>query len=925
MIPRLLSPRLLSPVRAALLAGSLSLAAPDPAAAQAPEPHWAYTPPAPAPIPAVADEAWPANDFDRFVLAGLEKIGLAPAPQADPRTLVRRLSFDLLGLPPSQAQVDAFRRNPSDAAWQALVEELLASPHHAERLATHWFDLVRFADTIGIHGDNPWNVWPYRDWVLDAFRSNKPFDEFTIEQLAGDLLPDATLSQQVAAAYNRLNLITREGGSQPKEFLIRYTADRVRNVSEVWMAASMGCCECHDHKFDPLSLREFYEFGAFFADIEQVGVYQATGPTNFKPELPVPSAEQAARQGALEQRLAALEAEFAADSPELASDQQRFELGLAAQGWRTLRPVAVTCATGGRFEVLDDGSVLLVGEAPEQGTFVVECEVPTAELAALRLEALADPSLPRGGPGRAENGNLVLSEITFELAGEALPVAASRASFEQPNYPLAKALDGKGGRTGWALMRDSHGSAAEAVFDVTPASAPRPGAKLLIRLTQEYGSQHVLGRFRISSATTPELIALGPDERDALAEPAATRSDAFRERLRDLHRERTPLLAPIREELAATRAALEQLEKDIPLVLRTRAIVEPMETRVRPRGNWMDDSGPVVAPGVPAAFGLPLASDGRATRLDLARWLVDPRHPTTARVVVNRIWRLLFGRGIVTSLDDFGLQGAAPSDLELLDHLAVSFVASGWDLRELIRTLVRSRAYRQASWAPDLPTDDPNRAVHFGQQQRFRLDAEFVRDQALASSGLLAREVGGPSVFPYQPPGYWAHLNFPRRTYAESTGADQYRRAVYTHWQRQYVHPSMLAFDAPSRERCIAERQRSNTPLAALAALNDPSFVEAARALAARTLRDAPAATPARLAHIFGLVLQRAPTQREVERLTALLDRHLAHYAAAPAEAAALLAVGAAPRDASFDAAEHAAWTSVCRVLLNLHETIQRT
>ncbi len=885
--------------------------------------HWAYRAPDRPGVPHIdprsPDAAWIQGDIDRWVLDGLAEAGLQPAPRADARSLIRRASFDLLGLPPTQAQVEAFERDPSQAAFEAFADELLASPHHAERLTTFWFDLVRFADTTGIHADNRWNITPYRDWVIEAFASNMPFDRFTVEQIAGDLLPGADRSQRVAAAYNRLNLITREGGSQPKEFLARYTADRVRNVTEVWLASTVGCAECHDHKFDPFSAKEFYELGAFFADIEQVGVY-LSGNNTFPPELPVPSADQERRLGELTSALSAVEVALAAETPELAADRATFIGALAMSSWITPEEIEVRSTSGRTFEADASGAWRSSSDGDDKDTFTVRFPAPAEPLRSIRLELLADEALPNQGPGLAANGNVVLTEVSVRVDGESVPITAARSSFEQPGYPVAKAHDGELGRAGWAVMRGQDGAPSEVIFDLArPVGGPGSGA-VEVEIAQVHGGRHLMGRWRFSLGAVEGSPALAPDLRERLSLPEDERPEAARLELDLVHRAHCALLADDREAKARLEGELMTLQGQIPLVMETRA-VDPMVSRVLARGNWMDETGEVVLPAVPAAFGALTVEGRRPTRLDLARWLVDGENPLVARVLVNRIWRLLMGRGIVETLDDFGVQGASPSHPELLDHLATRLVDSGWDLRALIRDIVTSSAYQQTSAIPD-PTS--SRGEHFGMQVRHRLDAEFIRDSALAASGLLQRDVGGPSVRPYQPVGYWSHLNFPRRTYRPSKGDALHRRALYGHWQRQFVHPSLAAFDAPSRERCTSERPRSNTPLAALALLNDPIFVEAARALAQEVLTAPEAGDDERLTLVWQRVLQRAPEPSERELLTELLGAHRVSYGQAQGSAAALIAIGASPSPAGLDPAELAAWTSVARVALNLHEAIVR-
>lgn len=885
--------------------------------------HWAYAAPRRTQPEELAKGSWPRNSVDHFILAGIEGAGLVPAEPADPRSFVRRLSFDLLGLPPTSDRVRAFALDPGAEAREALIEEWLASPQHAERLATFWFDLVRFADTTGIHADNPWHISPYRDWVIDAFRSNMPFDRFTVEQLAGDLLAEPTLSQQVAAAYNRLNLITREGGSQPKEFLVRYTADRVRNVSEVWLATTLGCAQCHDHKFDPLTTREFYEFGAFFADIEQVGVYSQSGTDHFPPELEVPSADQSAELARLESEIDAIELELTTETPALVEDRRAWEEERRSGEWASFDEITVSADGDTHLEIQADGSWLATGGDAPTDSYRATFLCPQEGLRSLRLELLPHESLPQSGPGRAKNGNLVLSELEVFVNGEKHSIASSRASFEQPNYPVAAAHDGERGRKGWAVMRDGQGSPAEAIFTLAE-SLSRGGsdseARVEVVIHQDYGGLHTLGRWRLTGSTRSELEPLDPDLRGALTRDAAKRSPEETKRINDLHRSQTPLLAEQRDTHRRLREALESLRSEIPLVLQTRA-VEPMVTRVLPRGNWMDESGEVVTPGVPAAFAGDFDLGEAPDRLDLARWLVAEENPLVARVLVNRLWRLFLGRGLVTSLDDFGVQGSAPSHPELLDYLALELVDSGWDVRHVIRLIVSSATYAQASGIYSLLDEE---SAWFASQQRFRLDAEFVRDNALAVSGLLVQEVGGASVRPYQPAGYWAHLNFPKRTYSASSGKDLYRRALYGHWQRQYLHPSLLAFDAPSRERCTAKRSRSNTPQAALALLNDPIFVEAARALAQSTCLAVPEGGEERVTWMWQQVLQRDPRASELELVLELVETHREHFATNPEEAERLLSIGESVREVALDAAEHAAWTSAARVVLNLHETIVR-
>lgn len=671
--------------------------------------HWAYLPPREPPVPPVRDRQWPVNEIDHFILARLEKDGLAPAPEADRPTLLRRLSFDLTGLPPSPDETRAFLSDVSEKAYERVVDRLLDSEHFGERMAMYWLDLVRYADTVGYHGDQDHNISPYRDYVIDAFNENLPFDQFTREQLAGDLLPGSTIDQKVASGYNRLLQTSHEGGVQPKEYLAIYAADRVRNVSAVWMGATLGCAQCHDHKFDPYTIRDFYAMASFFADIDEEGHFTKGSnalPTHRPPEIAVLSKRERSALRALEASLA-------------------------------------------------------------------ECE------------------------------------------------AALQACL--------------------------------------------PGA--------------------------------------------VKKREALKEQRRRLVRER------------------DELKDSARLTMITVAKEKPRETRVLPRGNWLDDSGEVVQPAVPEFLGRLDVGERRATRLDLANWLTDGASASgrmTARVFANRYWYLMFGSGLSPSLDDFGGQGKPPIHPELLDYLAMAFVDSAWDVKSFVKMLVMSRTFRQSSQASlsMLGTDPENRL--YARQAQFRLPAEMIRDAALRMSGLLDLTVGGSSVKPYQPEGYYRHLNFPKRRYRHDADRRQWRRGLYVHWQRQFLHPMLRAFDAPSREECTAMRSQSNTPTAALTLLNDPTFVEAARVLAERLLREMPDDPGKRLHHAFLIVLCRPPEKAEERLLEGLRRENRTFYQEHTEDATKLIGTGQAPVPEDLDVIELASWTAVARALLNLDETITR-
>jgi hypothetical protein len=734
--------------------------------------HWSYIKPVRPALPVVQNRSWPRNPIDYFIAAGHEAQHLTPSPPADRITLIRRLSFDLTGLPPNPEEVIAFLQDSNPDAYEKLVERLLASRQFGERMALSWLDLVRYGDSGGYHSDNDREVWLYRDYVINAFNANKPFDQFTIEQLAGDLLSNPTREQRIASGYNRLLMTTEEGGAQPKEYMAKYSADRVRNVSAVWLASTMGCCECHDHKFDPFRTRDFYSLAAFFADLSEL-------PVGRQPQTPMPTEEQQARQRQMGETLAALRRQLDKPTPALAAGQAAWEK---------------------RMQV----------------------ELPTQ----LIIELLPRPVTP-------------------------VLLSGSRRS---PGNVLA------------ALLR-----------------------------------------------RTPD------------------RTPADKEALAAYYRTLAPELAGLRQQVAALEEEKKRFIQTFPTTLVSMSVT-PRTIRILPRGNWLDDSGEIVSPAVPPFLEegkLPHDGDGsgktgRLTRLDLARWLVSADNPLVARVFVNRLWKICFGQGLVKSMEDFGSQGELPLHSQLLDWLAVEFRESGWDVKHLLRLMVLSNTYRQWSAAgKTLRERDPaNRWL--ARQNRFRLDAEMLRDNALATSGLLSQEIGGPSVKPYQPAGYWQYLNFPIRDYHADHGENQYRRGLYTWWQRTFLHPSLLAFDAPTREECTAERPRSSTPLQSLVLLNDPTYVEAARVFAEHVMQQGGRSVPDRLAWAFRRALSRPIRPEEIQVLEALYRKHLAEYRSTPDAAARLVHVGERPMPKELDVVELAAWTSVARTILNLHETITR-
>jgi hypothetical protein len=785
-------------------------------------------------------------------------------------------------------------------------------------MAVYWLDLVRYADTVGYHSDVPRDIAPYRDWVINAFNNNMPFDQFTVEQLAGDLLPNATTQQKVASGYNRLLQTTEEGGAQPKEYLAKYDADRVRNYASVWMAATMGCCECHDHKFDPFSTKDFYSMAAFFADVREPGVGKR------EPGMPVPDDKQAIELARLESQVAATRKTLDIQTPELATAQQAWETSLADYrtiDWTPLTVVDVTAQSGAFPKFAADQIISITRTVPDKDVYTVRVKTNLKNITALRLDALTEKVPTKVTPaGRATDGVFVLTAFTAAQGETTIPLNAPTASNDFPNTSL------------WSTTAKQTSEDHYAVFQTqSPITTAETEPLLTITLRFDAGKKHVLGRFKLSATNQPLPIRaikgkeLPRDIFTILKTDKTKRTPAQSEKLAAYFRSITPLLDAARAQLAANQKSLDEYLKTVP-----RSMISVAETprtiRILPRGNWNTDNGEIVTPAVPH-FLPPLATRNaqRATRLDLANWTISKENPLTARVVVNRLWKLFYGVGLSKSLEDLGSQGEWPTHPELLDYLACDFQDHNWDVKRMIRQLVTTQAYRQSSNAtPQLLEIDPFNRL-YARQSRFRLDAEFVRDNALSIAGLLTDHIGGPSVKPYQPATHWEFLNFPTRTWVHDKGENEYRRGLYTWWQRSFLHPSLANFDAPSREECTAERPRSNTPQQALTLLNDPTYTEAARVFAQRILTDCKSDDlTTRITWAWRTALARNPKPAELQVLTTLYTKHKSEYQADPKSATALATLGEAPQSKDLDPIELAAWTSVSRTILNLHETVTR-
>jgi len=1039
--------------------------------------HWAFVKPTRPAFPAISDSAWPRNGIDRFILAELDRAGLKPSPAADRYALIRRLSLDLRGLPPTPEEVRQFVNDRRPDAYEQLVDRFLADPAFGERWARMWLDLARYADSAG-YGSDPLrtNIWRYRDWVIDAFNRNLPFDQFTIEQLAGDLLPEPTLEQRIATAFHRNTMTNTEGGTDDEEFRVEAVKDRVDTTMQVWMGLTMGCAKCHSHKYEPISQVDYYRFYAFFnqtADADR---------GDESPTMPAPNAEMTAKLREIDAQIAELKQKLDTPTDELAAAQVAWERELGAEpAWTILAPRAATAESGTALRILEDGAIRAEGDPADVDTYVITAKSGLAGITAFRLETLPDPAFPQGAAGRAKDGNFVLSRfsvatepdgksnatpvgrfVRVELPGEgkmlslaevqvfgdgknlalagqatqsstgyggvpqraidgntdgdyfkanstthtnpeanpwwevdlgkdlpverivvwnrtdggvgvrlanfrvslldagrrvlwqqeiAEPPAPNRelsptgvmtvtlsqaaADFSNPQFPITAALEGKKPDTeGWSVHTQQSQSHS-AVFIPAETVSLDETKQLVFRLDQRFQSpQHLLGKFRLSVTADANVQRRLKVPREILAIvdlPAEQRSDAQREQLAAYYRSIAPALQPLRNEIA-------RLEKSRPVVPMLPIMQELPADKRRPthvlvKGNFLSP-GEAVEPGTPEAFHA-FPAEAPRNRLGVAQWLVDPENPLTARVMVNRFWAQLFGTGLVETEEDFGTQGELPSHPELLDWLAVEFMSPtatehagatprAWDMKALLRLIVTSATYRQTSAvSPDRLEKDPrNRLLSRG--PRFRLEAEMVRDQALALSGLLSRKTHGPSVFPPQPPNLWQAAFNGQRNWATSTGEDRYRRGLYTFWRRTVPYPSMATFDAPSREICSIRRIRTNTPLQAFVTMNDPVYVEAAQGLARRIAREG-GSSPAELVR-FGLelCLIRPPQVEEIQTVVELYESELAHYRDHPQEAVAIATEPLGPLPEGMPAPELAAWTVVANVLLNLDGVLSK-
>lgn len=930
------------------------------------QPHWSLITPVRPSVPQIRDKAWARNPIDYFVAARLEEAGLTPAPEADRRTLARRLSLDLIGLPPSPEMIEAFVKDPSADAYEQLVDKLLASTHWGEHRGRYWLDAARYADTHGIHFDNYREMWSYRDWVIKALNANMPFDQFTVENLAGDLLPNATLDQQIGSGFNRCNITTNEGGVIPEEYAVLYTRDRVETTSQVWLGLTTGCAVCHDHKFDPLTQREFYEMAAFFNNTSQNpmdGNIKDTPPVITVPldedkerwtllEKEIPAAKKS-----VEDRRATARPEFdawlATTKPsDVAAELTPADLELAVplnDGGETVKyEVRGKIAEVNRNPTLEwrpgrisehaaylnQGSIL---EIPDVGDFdsdqpytvAVWVKLPANDSSGAIIGHMNDGQASFRGWDLWVEGRRIGGHLINQWPENAIKVVTRDQLPADQWVHVALVYDGSRKAAGLQVFVNGQPQPTNATADSLTATTK---SKIPLKIGQRHTGSPISGvslqdmRLYARRLSEGEVVSLGNAALASIvATPAEKRTPAdvdalyawwftsVDETARNLIKN-SESLGREQAEISSrgTKAHVMQEKPEAPTAF------------VLNRGEY-DQRKDQVTPGTPAMLP-PFPSDLPRNRLGFAKWLLRPEHPLTARVTVNRFWGELFGTGLVKTAGDFGVSGELPSHPELLDWLAVEFRESGWDKKKFFKLLVTSATYRQSAvTTPEKLEKDPeNRLLSRG--PRFRMDAEMVRDYALAASGLLSEKIGGSSVRPYQPPGVWeavAMIGSNTRDYKQDSGESLYRRSLYTFWKRAAPPASMDVFNAPTREKCVSIRERTNTPLQALVTMNDPQFVEAARKMAEGAIK-ANSDAPARIDYMAERLLSRSLQPEELAIVEASRKKFEAYYASQAEQAAKLISVGDSKSGAAIPPAELAEWTMVANQLMNLDEVLNK-
>lgn len=907
------------------------------------------------------------NPIDQFILARLDQAGLKPSPEADKTTLIRRVTLDLTGLPPTPSEVDAFLADTSDNAYEKVVDRMLKSPRYGEQMARPWLDMARYADSNGFQVDSSRFQWPWRDWVIKAFNDNIPFDQFTIEQLAGDLLPNPTQSQIVATGFNRNHKLNGEGGIIAEEWRVETVIDRVETTGMTWLGLTFNCCRCHDHKYDPITQRDFYSLFAFFNNVAESGTLQGESK-NTEPTIRVPTAEQEVELNRLNELLAASNARVAEETKRLPEFIAAWEPGFrkqlskdsAAAVWSSLVPTEVKSAGGATLTRQDDGTYLASGKNPAHDTYTITAPVASGSFSGLLLECLPDESQPDKPLGRFSNGNFVLSGIEAEITSPELsaPLTAkfgrAEATYSQKGWEIGRVLDNSKAN-GWAVDGPTRHDPTSAMFLLASPLTVPANATLTVRLKHEALNQHNIARFHLSfTSLPPSTVKLDgakfPESLKAILELAVDkRSDAQKIELTNFFKANVD--SPLKQaEVAAVSAkkSRDDLATKMPTVMVMRE-GQPRDAFILIRGEY-DKRGDKVGAALPAALVVPplggMPDEAKNTppkggttnnRLDLAKWIVSRDNPLTARVWVNRAWEKFFGTGLVKTTENLGSQAEYPSHPDLLDWLAVEFMAD-WDMKRLQKLIVMSATYRQSSKCSvpsakhlalstehsALLSDPDNRLLSRG--PRVRLSAEALRDQALFASGLLVEKLGGPSVRPYMPDGVWDETSRygDLRGYKHDTNDGLYRRTLYTIWKRTAAPPSMLLFDAPNREICTVKRSRTNTPLQALTLLNEITYVEAARKLAERMLLEGGKSPSERITFGFRWATSRKPTADELAVLIEGLNEDIARLKQQPEAVKQVISTGESRPNVSLDPAELAAYTLTANVLLNLDEVVTR-
>ncbi|MCH2203285.1 MAG: PSD1 and planctomycete cytochrome C domain-containing protein [Fuerstiella sp.] len=894
------------------------------------EQHWAYQPVKLTAPPEVTQQDWVRNPIDQFVLARLEAEGMTPSPAADRATLIKRLYYDLNGLPPTPEEVDAFLTDEASDAWEILLNRLLESDHFGERWGRHWLDKARYADSDGYEKDRSRpNAWRYRDWVIDAINQDMPFDQFTIEQLAGDLLPNATPMQKLATAFHRQTLTNTEGGTDQEQFRVEATFDRTETTSTVWMALTMTCARCHTHKYDQITQREYYELFAFFNNADEASIHVARSHSDmakYRRDKSAYDHEMSALMKQYENAKGSLQTQIAKWTDEI-SAQIKVE-SPDTPTYHHLHLVEAQTSSRTQLALQENGSLLASGSVPDKDSYTLIFELPANPIAGIRIETLVHESLPGKGPGRATNGNFVLSQLRAYISTEkdfssrtVLKLATADSDFSEEGFSAEFSVS-SAEKSGWAISPQT--GSAHQITAYTAQPVPVENARYLqIVLDQQYGGQHVIGCLRVSTVSEFDPVRALPT---AVADAIRTKSAYRTEKQREIIAAHVASISPVTTKIADSIAELKERTPQAPLL--PVRVIAPAErvTKTLHRGDFLQPVNEVTTNTLSIISGnhllQPRKPDDSADRLDLALWLVSPDHPLTARVTVNQIWAHLFGRGIVPSQNDFGVRGELPTHPKLLDWLAWQFSRDmNWSRKTLIRTILMSSTWRQSSHhRQELRNTDPANQL-LARQNRFRVEAEIVRDLHLAVSGLLNPRIGGPSVFPPLPPGV-AELSYANKfKWKTSEGNDGYRRGMYTFFKRTAPHPTLISFDCPDSNTSRLQRESSNTPLQALVTLNNEVYAEAAQAFVRRIFAETGDGDRQLLIRAMRLCVARMPEDSELDRFAEFLSMSREYYYLHPDDAKLLIQKHPTKQLAP---EENAAWVATVRLILNLDEFIVR-